>query len=83
MMIAQSCAESTWEIINYGRFINQFPPNIIRSIRQFETSNKYINTIYKSTYIYIYMYILLHEQDVTQGRFKQSLADLKSDFSLF
>ena len=35
-------AESTWKITNYGRFINQFPPNIIRSIRQFERINKKI-----------------------------------------
>ena len=40
LMMAQSWAESTWEITNYGRFINQFPPNIIRSIRQFERINK-------------------------------------------
>ena len=38
--MAQSWAESTWEISNYGRFINQFSPNIIRSIRQFERINK-------------------------------------------
>ena len=39
-LMAQSWAGSTWEISNYGRFINQFPPNIIRSIRQFEKINK-------------------------------------------
>ena len=33
LMMAQSWAESTWEINNYGSFINQFPPNIIRSTR--------------------------------------------------
>ena len=42
LMMAQSWAESTWEITNYGRFINQFPLNIIRSIRQFERINKKI-----------------------------------------
>ena len=26
-MIAQSQAESTWEINNYEKYINQFPPN--------------------------------------------------------
>ena len=31
---------STWQITNYGRFINQFPPNNIRSIRQFERINQ-------------------------------------------
>ena len=30
------------EINNYGRFINQFPPNIIRSIQQFKRINKNI-----------------------------------------
>ena len=39
-MMAESWAESTWEITNYGGFINHFPPNIIRSIRQFERINK-------------------------------------------
>ena len=38
--MAQSWAESTWEITNYERFINQFPLNIIKSIRQFERINK-------------------------------------------
>ena len=41
-MMAQSWAESTWQITNYGRFINQFPSNVIRSIRQFERINKKI-----------------------------------------
>ena len=39
-MMAQSRRESTWEINNYGRYINQFPPNIIKSIRQYERINK-------------------------------------------
>ena len=33
MRMAQVWAESISEITNYGRFINQFPPDIIRSIR--------------------------------------------------
>ena len=40
--MSQGWAKSTWEITNYGRFINQFSPNIKRSIRQFETINKKI-----------------------------------------
>ena len=61
-MIAQSWAESTREITNYGRFINQFPPNIIRSIRQFERINKKIcrqkmSIMFNQIYIYIYIYI--------------------------
>ena len=38
--MAQSRAESTWEINNYGRYINQFLPNIIKSIRQYQSINK-------------------------------------------
>ena len=41
-MMAQSWAGNTWEITNYGRFLNQFPPNIIKSIQQFERINKKI-----------------------------------------
>ena len=37
-----SICNSTWEITDYGSFINQFPPNIIRSTRQFERINKKI-----------------------------------------
>ena len=35
-MMAQSRAESTWDIYNYGKCINQFPPNTIKAIRQYE-----------------------------------------------
>ena len=53
-MMTQSRAESTWEINNYGRYIYQFPPNTIKSIRQYEKINKkYVDRI-----IYIYIYIL-------------------------
>ena len=41
-MIAQSQAESTWDIYNYGKYINQFPPNTIKAIRQYERINKKI-----------------------------------------
>ena len=40
--MAQSQAESTWEINNHGKYINQFPPNTIKSIRQHERINKKI-----------------------------------------
>ena len=39
-MMAQCWAESTWKITNYEKFINEFPPNIIRSILQFERNKK-------------------------------------------
>ena len=41
-MMAQGQAESTWEINNYGKYINQFLPNTIKSIRQYERINKKI-----------------------------------------
>ena len=43
LMMAEGWAESTWEITNYERFINQFLSNIIRSIRQFERIKKTIS----------------------------------------
>ena len=67
--MAQGWAESTREITNYGRSINQFPSNIIKSIRQLERINK-INSKYADKkclqctneemlpkYIYIYIYM--------------------------
>ena len=41
-MMAQDWAESTWEIINYRRFINQLLPDIT-SIRQLKKVNKNID----------------------------------------
>ena len=41
--MAQSWAESTREIINYETFINQFSPDIIKSIRQLEMIKKYVD----------------------------------------
>ena len=71
--MGQSQAESTWEITNYGRYINKFPPNIIKSIWQYERINKKIcrqkmsimlnkicineEMLQIYTYIYIYIYI--------------------------
>ena len=69
-MMAQDWAESTKETINYGRFINQFPLNIIRSIRQLDRiyikicrqkmlilfNQICINEKMLSIYIYIYIY---------------------------
>ena len=63
--MVQDWAESTREIINYGRFIRQFPPDIIKSIRLLEKINKNIWT--KNNYsvqtnthkIYIYIYSVL------------------------
>ena len=64
-MIAQSRAERTWEINNYGKYINQFPPNTIKSIRQYERINKKIwrpkmSIIFNEICIYIYIYIYIY-----------------------
>ena len=70
-MMAQSQAESTWEITSYGRFIDQFLSNIIGLKRKFERINKEIyrqkmsmmfnliciNEKMLPIYIYIYIYI--------------------------
>ena len=40
LMMAEDWAESIWEIFNQGKFINQFPSNILRSIRKVERIEK-------------------------------------------
>ena len=70
-MMAQSRAESTRDTYNYGQYLNQFPPNTIKVIREFERIQKKIcghkmsmmfNEIcideeMLPIYIYIYIYI--------------------------
>ena len=41
-MMAQSRAESTRDTYNYEQYINQFPPNTIKVIREFERIQKKI-----------------------------------------
>ncbi len=41
-MVLGPKSESNWEINNYGKCINQFPPNTMRSIRRYESINKKI-----------------------------------------
>ena len=71
--MAQSRAESTRDTYNYGQYLNQFPPNTIKVIREFERIQKKIcrhkmsimfneicineEMLPKYTYIYIYIYI--------------------------
>ena len=69
-MIVQSRAESTRDTYNYGQYINQFPPNTIKVIREFERIKKKIcrhemsimfneiciNEEMMPIYIYIYIY---------------------------
>ena len=57
LMMVQVQAESTWVPISYGSFINQFPPDIIKSMRQLERT---YTKICKQRYLYwlsIYIYI--------------------------
>ena len=68
-MMTHSRAESTWDIYNNGKYINQFPLNTIKAIRQYERINKNIyrqkmsllfNKIFNNEEmlpIYIYIYI--------------------------
>ena len=42
LMMAQSPAESTRDTYNYGQYLNQFPPNTIKVIREFEQIQKKI-----------------------------------------
>ena len=63
-MMAQSRAESTRDTYNYGQCINQFSPNIIKEIREFERIQKKIcrhkmSIMINEICIYIYIYSLI------------------------
>ena len=63
-MMAQSRAESTRDTYNYGQYINQFPPNTIKVIREFERIQKKIcrhkmSIMFNEICIYIYIYIYI------------------------
>ena len=59
--MAQSQAESTRDTYNYGQYINQFPPNTIKVIREYERVQKKISrqkmSIMFNEILYIYIYI--------------------------
>ena len=75
-MMAQSRAESTRDTYNYGQYLNQFPPNTIKVIREFDRIQKRIcrhnmsiifneicineEMLPKYTHIYIYIYIYIY-----------------------
>ena len=66
-MMAQSRAESTRDTYNYGQYINQFPSNTIKVIREFERIQKKIcrhkmSTMFNEICIYIYIYIYIKEE---------------------
>ena len=70
-MMAQSRAESTRDTYNYEQYLNQFPPNTIKVIQEFERIQKKIcrhkisimfneiciNEEMLPIYIYLYIYI--------------------------
>ena len=58
--MAQSRAESTRDTYNYGQYLNQFPPNTIKVIREFERIQKKIcghkmSIMFNEVCIYIYI----------------------------
>ena len=75
-MMAQSRAESTRDTYNYDQFLNQFPPNTIKVIWEFERIQKKIcrhkmsimfneicineEMLPKYTHTHIYIYIYIH-----------------------
>ena len=65
-MMAQSRAESTRDTCNYGQYINQFPPNTIKVIREFERIQEKIcrhkmSIIFNEICIYIHIYIYIYK----------------------
>ena len=62
LMMAQSRAERIRDTYNYGQYINQFPPNTIKVIREFERIQKKICRHKMSIMLYeicIYIYIYM------------------------
>ena len=64
-MMVQSRAESTRDTYNYGQYINQFPQNTIKVIREFERIQKKIcrhkmSIMFNEICIYIYIYIYIY-----------------------
>ena len=64
-MMDQSRAESTTDTYHYGQYLNQFPPNTIKVIREFERIQKKIcrhkmSIMFNEICIYIYIYIWLN-----------------------
>ena len=70
-MMAQSRGESTRDTYNYGQYLNQFPPNTIKVIREFERIQKKIcrhkmSIMFNEICIYIYIYIYSKNSGVIQ-----------------
>ena len=63
-MMAQSLSESTRDTYNNGQYINQFLPNTLKAIRQYERIQKKIcrhkmSIMFNEICIYIYIYIYM------------------------
>ena len=74
-MMAQSRAESTRDTYNYGQYLNQFPPNTIKVIREFERIQKKIcrhkmSIMLNEMCIYIYIYIYTQTDTQTNRQTK-------------
>ena len=57
--------KSTRDTYNYGQYLNQFPPNTIKVIREFEQIQKKIcrhkmSIMFNEICIYIYIYIYIY-----------------------
>ena len=62
--MAQSRAESTRDTYNYGQYLNQFPPNTIKVIREFEriqkkTCRRKMSIMLNEIWIYMHIYIYI------------------------
>ena len=62
-------AESTRDTYNYGQYLNQFPPNTIKVIREFERIQKRIcrhkmPIMFNEICIYIYIYIYVSPSEL-------------------
>ena len=60
-MMAQSRATNIMDTYNYGQYINQFPPNAIKVIREFERIQKKMcrhkmSIMFNEICIYKYIY---------------------------
>ena len=64
-MMAQSRAESTRDTYNYGQYMNQFPPNTIKVIREFKRIQKKIcrhkmSIMFNEICIYVFIHTYTH-----------------------
>ena len=81
--MAQSWAESTRDTYNYGQYLNQFPPNMIKVIREYERIQKKIcrhkmSIMFNEICIYIYIYIYILYQHFKPMRAMYNLRSSKN-----